>query len=230
MTDLVVCSHVSKLFGQGALQVRALDDLSLTVERGEFTALVGPSGSGKTTLLNLIGGLDQASSGSISVGGIRIDQLGRGDLAELRLKKMGFIFQSYNLIPVLSAQENVEFVLELQGMANRERRAKSLDILAQVGLAGLEQRRPSELSGGQQQRVAVARAVVTEPELILADEPTANLDSATAVNLLDLMRHMNQDHGVTFIFSTHDARVMEYARRIVRLRDGRIESDERCDK
>lgn len=223
MSDAVVeIRGVSKIYRQGELQVRALHNVSLTVTRGEFLSLSGPSGSGKTTLLNLIGGLDHPSEGTIHLADRRIDDLSSGELAELRLNQLGFIFQSYNLIPVLSARENVEFVMQLQGVKASERRDRALAILDEVGLSGMAERRPGELSGGQQQRVAVARAIVTNPSVVLADEPTANLDSKTATRLLELMREMNREHNVTFVFSTHDKLVMDFAERLVRLQDGEI--------
>jgi len=227
MTDITVsCRNLSKIYQQGDTQVHALDDLSLEIPKHDFACLSGPSGSGKSTLLNMIGGLDLPSSGEVWLSGQRIDTLGKGELADLRLRHLGFVFQAYNLIPVLSALENVEFVMQLQGVAAKERSERARAILAEVGLEGLESRRPAELSGGQQQRVAVARAIVSEPTLVLADEPTANLDSHTAEKLMELLRHMNEEHGVTFLFSTHDKLVMDYSKRLIRLRDGCIESDE----
>ena len=189
-------------------------------------AVAGPSGSGKTTLLNLVGGLDRVDGGRIVVDGNSFDQMSQSQLASLRLHKVGFVFQAYNLIPVLSAAENVEFVMLLQGIAANERRSRAEAILDDVGLAGKYDRRPAELSGGQQQRVAVARAIVSNPSIVLADEPTANLDSKTGDGLLDMMKQMNQEKKVTFIFSTHDQMVMDYARRLVLIRDGRIEDDQ----
>src|SRR3989338_8057659 len=218
----VVCRGVSKVYRQDAVAVPALTDVALEIPKQDFVCLSGPSGSGKTTLLNLIGGLDRPTSGEISVDGRRIDLMDKGELAELRLRRIGFVFQAYNLIPVLSARENVEFVMQLQGVSAPERAARARAILKEVGLEGLEDRRPGELSGGQQQRVAVARAIVSEPSLVLADEPTANLDSKTAPSLMDLMRQLNEEKGVTFVFSTHDAMVMERARLLVRLKDGQI--------
>jgi putative ABC transport system ATP-binding protein len=219
--------EATKLYRTGALETRALDGVSIAIEGGEFSALCGPSGSGKTTLLNLLGTLDRPTSGRILVDGEDTSEMGEGARADLRLRKLGFVFQSYNLVPVLSALENVEFVLLLQGVARAERRARALRFLEELGLGELAHKRPGEMSGGQQQRVAVARAIASEPEIVLADEPTANLDSKTAEDLLELMLRMNQERGVTFLFSTHDPRVMAHARRIVRLHDGRIASDER---
>jgi putative ABC transport system ATP-binding protein len=229
METTVLCKGLTKIYHQGATQVRALDGIDLEIPRHDLACLSGPSGSGKSTLLNLIGGLDVPSAGEIWVETQRVDNMEKGPLAELRLHHLGFVFQAYNLIPVLSAQENVELIMQLQGVAAGQRTAKARAILAEVGLEGLEDRRPAELSGGQQQRVAVARAIVSEPALVLADEPTANLDSRTAQNLMELLRHMNAQHGITFLFSTHDQLVMDYSRRLIRLRDGRIEADERRD-
>lgn len=223
---IVETKDLKKVFEQGTLKVNALRDIDLSIEKGEFVCLSGPSGSGKTTLLNMIGGLDTATSGEIHVNGDRVDQMEKAELAEMRLHKVGFVFQAYNLIPVLTAQENVEFVMQLQGMHKTERAKKSRAILKEVGLEGMEDRRPAELSGGQQQRVAVARAIVSGPALVLADEPTANLDSKTAENLLQMMRDMNETHQVTFVISTHDPLVMSYAKRLIKLHDGLIVSDE----
>jgi putative ABC transport system ATP-binding protein len=224
-TSAVTCRKVDKIFEQGELAVHALSDVDLEVKSGGFVCLSGPSGSGKTTLLNMIGGLDRPSDGEITVAGQRIDQMRMSDLAELRLQHIGFVFQAYNLIPVLSARENVEFVMQLQGLPAHERSQRALAILDQVGLNGMEDRRPGELSGGQQQRVAVARAIVSNPALILADEPTANLDSATAEKLMELMRELNAQIGTTFIISTHDKLVMSYARRLIKMHDGEIIDD-----
>ena len=220
---VVECRKLNKIYHQGHVEVPALVDVDLSVSKGEFAALCGPSGSGKSTLLNLLSGLDIPTSGEITLEGKRLDQMDRGQLAELRLQRIGFVFQAYNLIPVLSAQENVEFVMQLQGMSGTKRNQRAREVLAEVGLQGLEDRRPGDLSGGQQQRVAVARAIASEPALIFADEPTANLDSHTAESLMEMLAKMNQERGVTFVFSTHDQRVMDHAGRIVHLRDGRIE-------
>jgi putative ABC transport system ATP-binding protein len=221
----VRCRGLNKVFAQGELAVHALSAIDLDIASGGFVCLSGPSGSGKTTLLNMIGGLDRPSSGEITVAGQRIDRLGRADLAELRLQHIGFVFQAYNLIPVLSARENVEFVMQLQGVPASERRERAMAILADVGLQGMEDRRPGALSGGQQQRVAVARAIVSKPALILADEPTANLDSATAEKLMQLMRELNAQRGTTFVIATHDKLMMSYAKRLLKLHDGRIMDD-----
>jgi putative ABC transport system ATP-binding protein len=218
----VRCVDLCKTYRQGDQDIKALDHLSIEVEEGGFVCLSSPSGGGKTTLLNAIGGLDKPDSGEVYIAGERIDNLSKGDLAELRLHRIGFVFQAFNLIPVLSARENVEFVMQVQGVPAAERRGKSLEILEEVGLQGLEDRLPSEMSGGQQQRVAVARAIVSNPALVLADEPTANLDSKTADELIDLFKHLNEHHGTTFIIATHDQRVMAYAKRLVRMLDGRI--------
>ena len=224
---LVNVENTSRVYRQDSVAVKALDDVSVTIGAGEFTTLVGPSGSGKTTLLNQIGALDEPTSGRIQIDGQEITGLSRKKRTVLRLWKIGFVFQEYNLIGVLSAQENVEYVLMLRGVAFRERRQQARVILAEVGLQGLETRLPNELSGGQQQRVAVARAIVSKPAIVLADEPTANLDSKTGAGLLDMMRRLNDEHGVTFVFSTHDPMVMERARRVIHLKDGRIEREER---
>ena len=221
----VRCVDLCKTYRQGEQDIKALDHLSMEVEEGGFVCLSSPSGGGKTTLLNAIGGLDRPDSGEVWIAGQRIDNLRKGELAELRLHRIGFVFQAFNLIPVLSARENVEFVMQVQGVPASERREKSLEILAEVGLEGLGDRLPSEMSGGQQQRVAVARAIVADPALVLADEPTANLDSKTADGLIDLFQHLNEHHGTTFIMATHDQRVMTYAKRLVRMLDGRIVED-----
>jgi putative ABC transport system ATP-binding protein len=225
MTQMVTCRGVSKTYRQGKVEVKALSDIDLSVATGGFMALAGPSGSGKTTLLNLIGGLDKPDSGTIQVGDQAYENLSSAQMADLRLHRIGFIFQAYNLIPVLSALENVEYVMLLQGISATARRRRAREMLDIVGLADKYDRRPAELSGGQQQRVAVARAIVSQPDIVLADEPTANLDSKTGESLLQLMRQMNLDRSVTFIFSTHDNMVMAYARRIVMIRDGRIVED-----
>jgi putative ABC transport system ATP-binding protein len=222
---IVECMDVEKTYQQGKVDVHALRGVSLSIDKGEFLALAGPSGSGKTTLLNMIGGLDLADSGKIVVDGNTFDQMNQSQLADLRLHKIGFIFQAYNLIPVLTAIENVEYVMLLQRVPAGERRKRAQAILDEVGLAGKYDRRPAELSGGQQQRVAVARAIVSNPSIVLADEPTANLDSKTGRGLLDIMKQMNSDKQVTFIFSTHDQMVMDYARRLVYIRDGHLAND-----
>ena len=226
MTQVVCVQDVTKDYQVGKLLVRALRGVTLAINEGEFTAVVGPSGSGKSTLMNLIGGLDVPTEGIVKVGGRDLSTVPSRRLADLRLTDIGFVFQAYNLVPVLSARENVEFVLQLQGVGRAERRARAEKVLEDVGLAGLGGRRPAEMSGGQQQRVAVARAIVAQPKLILADEPTANLDSRTGEELLALMVQLNQERGATFIFSTHDPKVMGHARRIITLVDGKVERDE----
>ena len=223
---IVECCKVNKTYHQGQVKVHALQDVDLSINKGDFVAVAGPSGSGKTTLLNLIGGLDSMDSGSIVLDGNAFDRMSQSQLATLRLHKVGFVFQSYNLIPVLSAAENVEFVMLLQGIPAQERRERAKAILDDVGLSEKYSRRPSELSGGQQQRVAVARAIVSNPSIVLADEPTANLDSKTGEDLLEMMQRMNREKKVTFIFSTHDKMVMDYARRLVLIRDGGIVDDQ----
>jgi putative ABC transport system ATP-binding protein len=217
---------VTKLYRQGAVAVHALRGLDLVVRRGEFTALCGPSGSGKSTALNLIGALDEPTEGTVKLEGKDLGALGRRGRSHLRRDRIGFVFQAYNLMPVLTAYENAESVLALQGVPLKERRATVMALLKEVGLEGMEHRRPDELSGGQQQRVAIARAIASAPAVVLADEPTANVDSETAEKLLEIMERMNREHGVTFLFSTHDPRVMKRARRVVRLVDGKVESDE----
>jgi putative ABC transport system ATP-binding protein len=226
MTEWAVeLQGVSKTYRTGPIEVPALRGVCLRIAPGEFLAIAGPSGSGKTTLLNIIGGLDRADAGEVWVEGKNLQLLSPGELARLRLRRLGFVFQAYNLLPVLTALENAEFTLLLQGVPAQKRRERVQKLFLEIGLAGLENRRPAELSGGQQQRVAVARAMVTEPALILADEPTANLDSATAADLLDVMERLNRATGTTFIFSTHDLQVMERDHRLIRLRDGQIASD-----
>ena len=226
---LVSAREVTKVYRLGKVEARALRGVTLQVGAGEFTAVVGPSGSGKTTLLNLIGALDSATSGALEVLGRDVTRISRRQRADLRLHSLGFVFQAYNLVPVLTAIENVEFVLELQG-AGAQRRQRARQVLEQLGLAEFADRRPNELSGGQQQRVAVARAIASEPELVLADEPTANLDGENAEILLRTMRDLNESRGITFIFSTHDPRVVAHARRVVTLEDGRVARDEQKDR
>ena len=221
---LLEVESVSKVYRSGGVAVHALRDVSLEVHEGGFVALAGPSGSGKTTLLNLIGALDRPSSGTIRLGGTEVTALSKRAVTELRLYKIGFIFQDYNLIPVLTAQENVEFVMLLQRVAPAERAARAGAVLEQVGLGAHLHRRPSELSSGQQQRVAIARAIVSRPRLVLADEPTANLDSETGTSLIDLLRSLNEREGTTFIFAAHDPLIIERARAVVRLRDGQLAS------
>ena len=226
MESIVSCRDVTKVYREDGIQVTAVDEVDLAVTPGEFVSLSGPSGSGKTTLLNLIGGLDSPTRGDIAVAGRRVDHQKKAALAELRLRQIGFVFQAYNLIPVLSALENIEFVLQLQGAGRKERRKKATSMLEQVGLEGMGDRRPAKLSGGQQQRVAVARAIVSDPSVVLADEPTANLDSATAFSLMDLFARLNEEKGTTFIMTSHDPRMIERTRRNVELRDGKVARDE----
>jgi putative ABC transport system ATP-binding protein len=224
--SIVECTDIQKTYHQGRVEVPALNGVSLSIEKGGFVAIAGPSGSGKTTMLNIIGGLDLPDSGRAVVDGDALEKMSRSELATLRLQKIGFVFQAYNLIPVLSALENVEFVMLLQGVPAPERHERAKEILDEVGLEGTYDRRPAELSGGQQQRVAVARAIVSNPSIVLADEPTANLDSTNGKGLLEMMKEMNQKKRVTFIFSTHDPMVMEYARRLIYLRDGLVADDQ----
>jgi putative ABC transport system ATP-binding protein len=224
---IVRLEAVTKTYQRDSIAVHALAGIDLEIRQGDFAVLVGPSGSGKTTLLNMIGGLDTPTSGHVWVGGVEIGRLSKAALSRLRLESIGFVFQEFNLIPVLSAIENAEFVMLLQGVPSEERRTRAAALLTDLGLEGLEYRRPNELSGGQQQRVAVARALAAEPLILLPDEPTANLDSKAGAALMDLMRRLNETRGVTFVFSTHDPMVVERARRVIRLRDGRVEADER---
>ena len=221
----VELKDVTKTYRSGQIDVPAVRGISLRVAHGEFLAIAGSSGSGKTSLLNIIGGLDRADTGEVLVEGKNLQLLSSGQLARLRLQRIGFVFQAYNLLPVLTALENAEFTLLLQGVPAEQRKERVLKLFSEIGLGGLENRRPGQLSGGQQQRVAVARAMVTEPALILADEPTANLDSVTATALLEVMEKLNRAHGTTFVYATHDPQVMERARRLIRLHDGKIASD-----
>lgn len=220
------CVQLCKTFRQGDETITGLDHVDITIEEGEFLCLSGPSGSGKTTLLNAIGGLDTPDSGEIHMNSTRIDQLDKGSLADMRLHNIGFVFQAYNLIPVLTAKENVEFVMQVQGVESDMRAQKARSILKEVGLEGMEDRRPAQLSGGQQQRVAVARAIVSQPKLVLADEPTANLDSVASAQLMNLFSELNHHHNITFIIATHDKRVMAYAKRLIRMVDGKVINDE----
>ena len=224
---VVVMEKVTKIYQRDSVAVKALDGVDLEIFKGDFAVLVGPSGSGKTTLLNMIGGLDTPTSGRVLVAGADIGAMSKSERSRLRLQSIGFVFQEFNLIPVLSAVENAEFVMLLQGVPVAERRARATALLKELGLGGMEHRRPAELSGGQQQRVAVARALAGEPLVVLPDEPTANLDSKAGAALMDMMRRLNEERGATFVFSTHDPMVMERAKRVIRVRDGRIESDER---
>ncbi len=225
MSNIVSCRNVSKVFGHADLAVQALQGINLDIHAGDFATLAGPSGSGKTTLLNMIGALDTPSSGEVVIDGQPLARLTAAQLSEIRLHKVGFVFQAYNLIPVLSARENIEFVLELQGVPGAERKERALNALADVALEGLADRRPAQMSGGQQQRVAVARALVSRPAIVLADEPTANLDSKTSEELIALMYRLNQERGTTFVIGTHDPGVMAHSKRHIQLLDGRIDGD-----
>jgi putative ABC transport system ATP-binding protein len=224
--SLIKLDEVTKIYDGSAVPVKAVDEVNLQIEKGEFTAIVGPSGSGKTTMLNLIGGLDQPTSGKIIVDGTDISTYKPDALINFRLHHIGFVFQAYNLIPVFTAKENVEFIMLLQNIPKSEREKKAIDFLTSVGLGDRIDNTPAELSGGQQQRVAVARALASTPSFVLADEPTANLDSVSAESLLDLMEDLNHKHDMTFVFSTHDQKVINRAHRIVTLEDGKIKSDE----
>ena len=223
--NVIETRNLKRYYQQGDFTVKALNDVSLNFQDGEFTAIIGPSGSGKTTFLNAIGGLDTTTSGEIIINKTNISSLNQNQLIDFRLQNIGFVFQSYNLIPVLTAKENVEFIMLMQEREKSERDKRSSQLLSQVGLENEVERRPSQLSGGQQQRVAVARALASKPQFILADEPTANLDSTSTNNLLDIMLKLNQEEGVTFIFSTHDQRVVDRARRVITLEDGKVLSD-----
>lgn len=227
MIAIVSCRTLTKTYVQGTLEVPAVRSVDLDIEPGDFATLAGPSGSGKTTLLNMIGGLDRPTSGEVSVDGVSLTKLDKNALADIRLHKIGFVFQTYSLVPVLSAEENVEFILRLLDVPVRERRTRAREVLRQVGLAGMEDRRPARLSGGQQQRVAVARALGPKPAIVLADEPTANLDSKTAEELIGLMSNLNTVSGITFLIATHDSRVIAHSRRHIEMTDGRITLDER---
>jgi len=222
---VIETKHISRIYKQGDFEVKALNDVSISFEKGEFTAIVGPSGSGKTTLLNAIGGLDAPTKGNITISDQDITKLNSNQLIDFRLQNIGFVFQAYNLIPVLTAQENVEFIMLMQGLPKDERQKRASQLLSEVGLEDQITRRPNQMSGGQQQRVAVARALASKPKFVLADEPTANLDSESTNNLLDIMAELNEEEGMTFIFSTHDQRVIDRAKRIITLEDGKILSD-----
>ena len=227
MTAVISTFEVCRYFGDDQeTMVKAVDRVSIEIEPGEFTAIVGPSGSGKTTLLHLLGGLDNPTSGSVELSGTNIADMSGATLSDFRRDHIGFIFQSYNLIPVFSAEENIEYIMLLQGVDASERKRRVADMLQQVGLEGLGNRRPNKLSGGQQQRVAIARAMVSRPQIILADEPTANLDSKNGIALLDLMKELNQQSKMTFVFSTHDEKIMSRASRLIHMHDGEIELDE----
>ena len=225
MTAVIECKDVKRTYVSGKIEVQALQGVSLNVSAGEFVSLSGPSGCGKTTLLNIIGGLDRPNGGDVRVEDQWLNELSNSQLADLRMNRIGFVFQAYNLIPVLSAAENVGFIMQLQGKSTGERRRRAKQVLDSVGLSGMENRRPAELSGGQQQRVAVARAIASSPAIVLADEPTANLDSKASDALLQLLRQLNEEEGVTIVITSHDPKALEYARRHVRLVDGQIHSD-----
>ncbi len=225
MSIVIKTQNITKIYNETAVPVHALNGVDLEIHKGEFTAIVGPSGSGKSTLLNIIGGLDNPTEGKIEVDGVDISTLSQNKLIDFRQKKIGFVFQAYNLIPVLTARENVEFIMLLQNRPKKERDKRVEELLNEVGLKDQINKRPNQLSGGQQQRVAVARALASHPKFILADEPTANLDSKSTANLLDLMARLNKEENMTFVFSTHDQRVMDRARRIITIDDGRVVSD-----
>jgi putative ABC transport system ATP-binding protein len=229
MTTVIELKDISKIYNPTGIAVNALQSINLSIEKGEFTVVVGPSGSGKTTLLNMIGGLDQPTTGIVTIDGIDISKMKPDDLIEFRLNHIGFVFQSFNLIPVLTAKENIEFIMLLQNIPKAERDRRAIEILEEVGLQDRRDSTPAELSGGQQQRVAVARALASQPSFVLADEPTANLDSVAADSLLEIMEHLNHDHEMTFLFSTHDPRVMKRAHRILTLEDGQITTDMKID-
>ncbi len=224
---VIEVKNLHKTYDEGEVKVEAVRGIDLTFEQGEFAAIVGPSGSGKTTFLNMLGGLDTPTKGEIDIDGVKVHNMKGSALIDFRMKNIGFVFQAYNLIPVLSAKENVEFIMRLQKMTKIERDTRAEELLKAVGLGDRMNSRPSKLSGGQQQRVAVARALASKPKFILADEPTANLDSKSTETLLDIMEKLNKEENITFIFSTHDARVVKKARRIITVEDGKIISDER---
>lgn len=227
MTTVIETKNLVRQFGKDETMVTALDHVSVTIDEGEFTAIIGPSGSGKTTLLQLIGGLDEPDEGDVLLSGTNIANMSGTQLSDFRRDHIGFIFQAYNLIPVLSAEENIEYIMLLQNIPPQQRKERVKEMLALVGLEGLGDRRPAQLSGGQQQRVAVARAMASKPDIILADEPTANLDSATGIALLEVMRELNQQMNMTFVFSTHDQKIMDRADRLIHLEDGKLKQDER---
>ena len=224
---MIETKKLSKIYNPGKFEVKAVNNVSALIKEGEFTSVVGPSGSGKTTFLNCVGGLDNPTSGNVYISGENITQLSSSEIIQYRLKNIGFVFQAYNLIPVLSAKENIEMIMLLQGVDEKSRNLRTDELLNQVDLYEMRNRRPSELSGGQQQRVAVARALASKPKFILADEPTANLDSSSTSNLLDIMNKLNKNEKITFIFSTHDQRVIDRARRVITLEDGKIVSDKK---
>lgn len=223
--NIIEIKNLHKIYSESEVPVHAVNGIDISFEQGEFTAIVGPSGSGKTTFLNMLGGLDKPTEGEVIIDGVNVGGLSSKQVIDFRLRNIGFVFQAYNLIPVLTAKENVEFIMQLQKRDKKEREARAIEMLAAVGLGERVNSRPSKLSGGQQQRVAVARALASKPKFILADEPTANLDSASTTNLLDIMQELNQKENITFIFSTHDQRVVDKARRIITIDDGKIKSD-----
>jgi len=222
---IIEIKNLHKIYNSDSVSVHAVNGIDVSFEEGEFTAIVGPSGSGKTTLLNILGGLDDATEGNVTIEGVKINELSARKLTDFRMKNIGFVFQAYNLIPVLTAKENVEFIMHLQGANKADRDARTSELLKAVGLGEMMNRRPSKLSGGQQQRVAVARALASKPKFVLADEPTANLDSHSTENLLDIMEQLNKEEKITFIFSTHDQRVVNKARRVITIEDGKIIND-----
>jgi putative ABC transport system ATP-binding protein len=224
--EIIRTEKLEKVYQDNSVPVHALKGIDLSISAGEFTVIAGPSGSGKTTLLNLIGALDKPTAGKVYLEGEDLSTKSKGQLANIRLNKIGFIFQAYNLIPVLTALENIEFTMMLRGIPEKERRRRALALMEELGIAELANKRPTEMSGGQQQRVAVARAIVNDPTIVLADEPTANLDSVTGSRLLDLMERMNREHNITFVFSSHDPKVIERGRRLLWLRDGLIEKED----
>ncbi len=223
---IIEIKNLEKIYNPKNIPVKALNGIDLSFEEGEFTALVAPSGAGKTTFLNMLGGLDAPTNGSVEINGVRIDNLSSSEKTKFRLRNIGFVFQAYNLIPVLTAAENIEFIMELQGVSKKERSIRSKELLVAVGISDKANIRPMQLSGGQQQRVAVARALASKPKFVLADEPTANLDSKSTENLLDIMLELNQKENITFIFATHDARVVKKARRVITFEDGKVIKDE----
>jgi putative ABC transport system ATP-binding protein len=222
---IINIKNLHKIYNSNSVSVHAVNGIDVSFEEGEFTAIVGPSGSGKTTLLNIVGGLDDPTEGTVEIEGVKINELSARKLTDFRMKNIGFVFQAYNLIPVLTAKENVEFIMHLQGEKKSARDKRTSELLQAVGLGEMMDRRPSKLSGGQQQRVAVARALASKPKFVLADEPTANLDSHSTENLLDIMEQLNKEEKITFIFSTHDQRVVNKARRVITIEDGKIIND-----
>jgi len=223
--SIIEIKNLNKVYDEKSLPVHAVNGINLTIETGEFTAIVGPSGSGKTTLLNIVGGLDDPTGGDVIIDGVKINELSNRQKTDFRMRNIGFVFQAYNLIPVFTAKENVDFIMHLQGKSKEERNSRTSELLEAVGLGDRINSRPNKLSGGQQQRVAVARALASKPKFILADEPTANLDSKSTENLLEIMEKLNKEENITFIFSTHDQRVVNKAKRVITLQDGAVVSD-----